>query len=348
MASLSVKFQLEEFDHPSTALTIDQFMALLKSEEDYFVGQELCTKLQTSRLRKIFYDKYGWDTQLIRKAANIQGRYIVILVPATKDNATRKCQRHTAKGPDFQKREVLVREGDWMNPNAGTTPEIYKDNHQQVIANEGYSIDMGHVLAGMDAMNNIEPVAPLPQKLMFLYKLVPHVTSNADAATWIGDLSSITGDMLFHFLQHKQWPNDEAVQAIINEDAPGADMLGNIDSLNVGQMFDISATNGQRVSNILDEYFDAIKKAPRLRYTLFCKAVGITLSGNGTIINRSQWINRYKKQLKACTAFYIASRYSKPAAYWYALIIWLGFYKKKLAYRHILSLLLDAIEHKLA
>src|SRR5437868_2144677 len=65
---------------PEDVLTLSQFLDLLKPEEDYFEGEEENTKVMITRLRKIFYDKWGWDTMLIRNTAAIKGRYEVKIV----------------------------------------------------------------------------------------------------------------------------------------------------------------------------------------------------------------------------------------------------------------------------
>ena len=42
----------------------------------------------------------------------------------------------------------------------------------------------------------------------------------------------------------------------INLDAPGSDMLGNIDGYVIGNCYDIKSTSGKRVTDILSEYYN--------------------------------------------------------------------------------------------
>lgn len=331
--------------HPATALSLPEFLALLSQEEQFFVSEPVGGSTMLTHLRKIFYGTSGWDKELIRGGACIPCRYLVRVVSTVAQHSSTKHRKRTATGTLHQRVEVVVREGDWMNPRAGTQPDIYTDNHQEVILPSGLLCDIGHVLAGMDALSYPAPVAPLPSWLLWMYRLVPHVDDNADAATWIGDLSSITGELFFFHQEQKMYPNADQVQAIIDEGNPAQDMLGNIDSLVVRQLY--SVEDAVRTSSILQDYYTQIETQPKLRYQLFCKAVGIDIDSAGTVTNRAAWIRRYRRQLRSCTAFYVANGYRGPARYRYALTIWLGWINKWLMIDEILSLQLDAIEQLL-
>ena len=56
-------------------LTLTEFIKLLKEEEDYYPGEQHNTKLMITRLRKIFYDKWGWNRELVEGAAHIDTPY---------------------------------------------------------------------------------------------------------------------------------------------------------------------------------------------------------------------------------------------------------------------------------
>ena len=73
---------------PHGVLSLSQFLDLLREEEDYYHGEQTNTKLMITRLRKIFYDKGGWNTQLIRKAAAIEWRYDDKII----DSQRRQCR----------------------------------------------------------------------------------------------------------------------------------------------------------------------------------------------------------------------------------------------------------------
>ena len=336
---------IETYIHPSTALSADEFLTLLKEEENFFAHEAAGGEKMLTHLRKIFYGTSGWDNELIRGGSDIVCHYEIKVVSTIQAHSRSKHRKHNASGTLHNRVEVLVRTGDWMNPNAGTAPDIYKDNHQEAILPDGLICDIGHVLAGMDALSYPAAVAPLPDWMMWLYPLVPHVDSNADAATWIGDLSSVTGEIFFFYIENKKWPSTEQIQAILDEGNPAPDMLGNIDSLAVRQLVEIK--DAERTSDILNEYFLRISKEPKLRYKLFCKATGIEIDQSGTITNRNRWIAKYKRQLKACTAFYVANGYTGAKRYWYALILWLGCYNKKIMVGEMLELQLNAIEQLL-
>jgi len=341
-------FSFFSYPQPEKIIPFLDFLNLLKNEEDYFRGEQQNTKVMITRLRKIFYDKYGWNKELIRKAAHIEGRYNVEIAVSSSQNST-----HTHEAPlqnsriknTHRKRVVMVKDGDWMNPNAGTVPEIYKDSHQQVILPSGAYCDMGHVLAGMDAYNNAMPVTPLPNSLMLFYKLLPHVNKNTDAATWLGDLSSTCGELFSYYINHKVEADSNEKQNIIDETAPAVDMLGNIDSYVIATSYDIATNNGMRVTDILYDYYcNSNNTFRKNRLPLFCEQLGL-LGWNGSEFkNEKTWKAFYSKELKTITAFYVESRFAKIWNYYYAFGIWLGMYNNIVCAHEVVTSLLYALK----
>jgi hypothetical protein len=65
---------------PNDRMSTATFIALLCKEEDYYSGEQEDTCLMITRLRKIFYDQWGWNTELIEGAAAIEMRYVVTIV----------------------------------------------------------------------------------------------------------------------------------------------------------------------------------------------------------------------------------------------------------------------------
>lgn len=331
---------LVDFPSISGALGIERFLDLLRDEENYYPKEQHNTKLMITRLRKIFYDKLGWNRELIRGASTIEGRYNVEIRQDSNANASNKFS-----DSDFRHRVVTVKKDDWMNPNAGSVPEIYKDNHQQVILKSGAYCDMGHVLAGMDAFNYEMVVTPLPTALYFLYPLLPHVNNNADAATWIGDLSSTCGDFLFKYLNSKKPLSLKELQNIIEITSPPADMLGNIDSFVISKSYNINTHNGQRVTEILKDYYcNEESYFLKKRYSVFARIVGLNGWDGHTFENEHKWVRYYSKQLRVTTSFYTFSRGIKPYAYKIALKTWLGFYNKIIRSEQVLDLMLCSLK----
>jgi hypothetical protein len=79
-----VAYAPEPGHKPEDVLTVQQLIDLLREEEDYWAGEQTNTKLMITRLRKIFYDEWGWNSELIRGATDIEQRYVVEIV----DDAT--------------------------------------------------------------------------------------------------------------------------------------------------------------------------------------------------------------------------------------------------------------------
>ena len=336
---------IEETFHPSaeqkSEISFDYFNELLEQEENYFRGQQQCTKLMVTRLRKIFYDIYGWNSELIRGAAKIKGRYEVKLVPE-KDNSNSKGLKTT-----HMVRKVMVRPGDWMNPNAGSEPEIYKDNHQTVTLPSGLTCDMGHVLAGMDAYNYPAPVTPLPKWLFFLKRLFPLVNSNMDIVTWLGDIASSAGEFLYKRIETQKTLSNAELQAIIEEMAPASDMLGDIDPYVICQIYNTNASYGMRVTEIFKDYYSENGKGGyyrKRRCQYFCTLVGLKGWDGEKFSNENEWMKYYLKQLRNNDAFYIFSRCETVKGIFLALITWMRGYKKTLRDKLLLELFLKTLK----
>ena len=100
----------------------------------------------------------------------------------------------------------------------------------------GDFVDVGHVLAGLDAINHPTTVAPY-----YMYEMA----SNVDAVTWAGDLGSVLAECIFQAMKQGRPLTDAEIQAQIDEYAPTQDMLGNVDAYAIGDAFDVAASPRQ-------------------------------------------------------------------------------------------------------
>ena len=297
---------------PHDVLSLSQFLDLLREEEDYYPGEQTNTKLMITRLRKIFYDKGGWNTQLIRKAAAIECRYDDKIVDSSEecDHSIlefSKVRRYKNNKAASKYRCVQYKKNDRVHPElAGKMPEIYKTHHQEVCLPDSHICDIGHVLVTLDALNHPQVVSPLPDSLFFLHKLFPHVGSNVDLGTWLGDIASSAEDFLWTFFSEKRPPTMQEEQNHINRDAPGSDMLGNIDGFVIGHCYNIKSASGKRVTDILDEYYNGspgTEQKSKLRFKIFCELIGLKGFDGKKFSNETEWISSYMKQLRNATAF---------------------------------------------
>src|SRR5438067_9981718 len=105
-------------------LSFSQLLSLLKEEEDYYNGEQNNTKLMITRLRKIFYDQWGWNSELIRGAAKIDMRYDVNILD-TATESTREVTRYKEYQYQPKHREVVYTNHDrvYGSSRAGQTPE---------------------------------------------------------------------------------------------------------------------------------------------------------------------------------------------------------------------------------
>lgn len=320
---------------PNKVLTFEQFIRLLKKEEDYFEEDKFNTRVMITRLRKIFYDGRGWNSQLIKKAAFISGRYKVKTTDCPK---TAKEEERILRKPDkeeyrtlsktdkdgyrilseirrYQKNEyrpkcrlVTYRNNDrvYGNRRAGQIPLIYICDHQDVSLREGYHCDIGHVFAGLDALNNFQKVSPIPDWLFFLRRFFPCADSNADVTTWLGDIATSAAAFVFHFLRNGEPPDEKDEQKYINTCASASDMLGNIDAFVIHNCYNTNVNQGKPVSKILEDYYGNENNETgfrKKRFSIFCKAVGLKNWNGFQFSNEEEWMGYYGDQLRNTTAF---------------------------------------------
>jgi len=167
---------------------------------------------------------------------------------------------------------------------------------------DGEVVDVGHVLAGLDAMNHPTAVAaPLG-----LYEM----SSNVDAVTWAGDLGSVLAEVVFHQSRLRRQLKDAEIQAQIDLCAPPQDMLGNIDAYAIGAGYDISPAAGRPVSDILLDYYGAPATAgsPRSRrFTTFALGIGLGPLGGHMFAMERAWRRRYEREVAHAAALYVGA-----------------------------------------
>lgn len=326
----------------------NDFLSLLRLEEEFFRNEKNDTQTMISRLRKIFYDHAGWDAELIRGAAEIPCRYEPRFVDSRLlDCGANDSGRSKSTARQSLVRVITVREDDWMNPCAGSIPQIFRQYNEGVRLPDGSFCDIGHVLAGMDASLYPAPVAPLRGPFLALRACVPNVDSNLHCATWLGDMSSSAGEFLYESLRLRRPLAVEEMQAIINLYAQGADMLGNIDSVVIPEIYALNTDCGQRVSEIFQDYYCCNGVGHyfmKRRCSLFCNLVGLKGFDGERFENEVRWTRYMVRQLRNTTAFYVFTRFERIAAYTTALAVWLGCFRKTLEIEVLVKVFLAALK----
>lgn len=330
-------------------LTLRQFIDLLKEEEDYYPGEQNNTLLMITRLRKIFYDKWGWDTQLIEGATNINSRYDVKIMDDGNDHSA-EIKRYKQFNYAPKHRSVVYKKDDrvYGDTRTGQPTFIYLNDHQEVVLPDGSYCDIAHILAGIDAANYLQIVSPLPYYITFITYLFPFVGKNIDMATWLGDIGSTSGDLFFYYKLHNKVADMAEEQKLIDINCPGSDMLGNIDAYVIRASYDVKSTNGMRFTEILEDYYFNPKSARKHRFSIYCREVGLGTWDGNHFSRESQWLKYYKSQLRNETSFQVFSvTDEKIHSVWMPLVVWLGFYKKILRGESLLLLYIDALKKEI-
>ncbi len=336
--------------NPSTVLSLKEFLELLKEEEDYWEGEQNNTQLMISKLRKIFYDQWGWNSELIPAVTKVKTRYVTAVVDNKTENS-KKCK--SLSGKDFApKHRTITYSADdriYGDTRVGITPEIYKNDHEEVKLPDGFSCDIAHVLAGMDAHNHPINVSPLPKYISFLDNLFPHVNSSLAIVTWLGDIASISGDYVLRYRKNgKKVLTSSEEQKIIDADAPGSDMLGNIDAYVISNNYEINKTNGLRVTEIFEDYYFNDSSVRKNRISIFCRLIGLKEWNGSSFSNEKDWMKYNHKQLRDNITFQIFSLSDKKLkSLWLPFYIWLSGYREVVKIDELLAILLIELKKEL-
>jgi hypothetical protein len=188
------------------------------------------------------------------------------------------------------------------------TPDIYKN--QEIKLDKGsykdIGIDIGHVFAGLDAINN-------PNQVGFLYGTDIGIDSNVDATTWVGDLGSVLGELLFKRLKEDRLLTPTEAQDIVNEYASPQDMLGNIDAYVIGRSYNMDKSSpAKKVSDILKEYYlgettTKVAQNREHRYSIYASEVGLKGWTGSTFTNENEWLLKYIDQVNDAAALYVGA-----------------------------------------
>ena len=335
---------------PSKSITLIEFIELLRVEEDYWEGEQHNTKLIITRLRKIFYDLWGWDKYLIRGAKDIETRYITTVVGKPTEFSTEI--RHFKKGKSVPKHRVVTYSSHdrvYGDTRVGQSPPIVNKNYQSVRLPSGYYCHVAHILGVLDAFNYPQIASPMPSWLLWLAKLGPHCDYNTDLVSWLDDLAEGESEIINMYRRTGKPLTFEEEQKCIDDGATGADMISDIDGYIIARHFDIGSNNGMRLTDILTEYYtsEAPDAPRRKRCTTFCEMIGLEGWDGNSFSNEEQWLRRNRNQLRDASTFQIFSETGqKILDVWVPLLVWLNFYKKVLKVEKVLASFLAALKNE--
>jgi hypothetical protein len=260
-----------------------------------------------SRLRKIFYGSDGWDKYLIPGAASIPSGYTNYTIdypgyPKYWPTGTTPAGTDLGSveyGFNFKDQNCIPTDGSKMTPDVFWNQEI-----QIECCPSGIIVDIGHVLAGLDAHNNPTEVGfPGLQGIG-----VMTVSSNKDAVTWVGELGSVIAEI--------HWENDKMIssgsqisetemQNIIARLAPPADIIGDIDAYVIAAKYDIST--GMLISDILrDYYLGSGQIHQKHRFSIFASVLNLGWNGTEFTNLEGEKLKQYKNDVQSAAALFTA------------------------------------------
>lgn len=348
---LSKETEVDHRGEPQHSL--EELLVLLREEEDYWDGDQHNTKLMISRIRKIYYDKWGWDKHLIRGAKNVETRYQTKVV-GSPEEGSQPLRRFDKNKASPLHRVITYTDHDRVfgDTRAGQVPLIGKSEYQVVKLPGGYFTHFAHTMGGLDAFNHPQLVTPFPPFLSFLAKLGPHADHNTDLTTWLDEIAEVCADFVFEARRTGGRPISEELQKrFILNDMSGADMVSDIDSYVIARHYDIGASKGQRLTDIIQDYYfsDGVAKSYRdRRASIFCEMVGLKDWNGSQFRNEEEWIQRYRKQLRDTTCFQVNSvTVGSFASYWIPLLIWFNVYRKVIKTEMLLRLFIESLKAKI-
>ncbi len=301
---MTVQQCMDKSTRPEIAFEV--YLGMIASLENEHQDISQNTKLMFTKLRKVYYDNFGWNDELIRGTEHI---------------------------PPFKKIPVGMDSKDHV-----------------VRMSNGDLYDIAHIFAIVDAGNHNGYFTPLPNALMFLHWLFPTVNSRLTASGWLGDLSSDTGQFFLRWKSTKKQLNVAEKQQVVDQYSPCDKMIANADALVIINNYEVSATKGKKVSEILRDYYDAGGKGDMLkkkRYALFADYLGLKGWDGTGFENEKAWMHIYTGQLKTCTAFYLLFFRKKLSTLVWSFLIWVGFYKKEVAVSEVLNSFMVGLKYAL-
>jgi|GEM_PF-3411642 len=184
---------------------------------------------------------------------------------------------------------ILIPGADTGIPEGWKTEEISAIlrglKQTQVIEIAGKQVDIGHLFAGVDAVNH-------PTDINVAYGIAVSMRSNIEATTWSGDLGSVIGEYAMNAGDGKSMndfannPDNTLLNDYFRDNFSTADMNGDIDAYS----FQVD-TSKSVTENLRYYYSDRQGRAASKRYTNFATQVGYLKNGQFDASFRSTVIN---------------------------------------------------------
>ncbi len=225
----------------------DMFMLQFSALENAAIADGYGVTQRITAFRKIFYDSAS--PARTYAGATVGGGAWNILIPGAAS---------TSLPPS------------WTGGTSGLSGAVRYLRDHQVISIGGSQVDMGHVLAGMDAGAHPTSISLAAGTIRF--------RSNKEASTFIGDLGQVVAEYIHGStasFRDTAMVRSSVLDTYYDRFASVPDMAGNVDAYAL--TLDASKTLSQ---NLID-YYTAATGGARRRYTAFAAAIGLgSLSGS--------------------------------------------------------------------
>jgi hypothetical protein len=278
------------------SMSIEECIALIENEEAKFPEKEQHnTKLMLTRLRKIYYGFASWDKYLIKGVKDIKSPY-----PSMSEDAIETSYKNfkTQSGINVK----LVDRISYPKDSLGNAVSLRKDIYsaQEVRLQNGFLIDIGHVLCGLDAYNHKNKVET--PRFLGIPTSFLQIKNNMDAVTWIGDLGSFVAEVYFE-KKSKGICDEKKQQELLNIFVSAPDMAGNLDAFFIAKKYNVASENGKKVSEIFREVYLSNYKFDE-KYASFYQIIGFKNVFSSK--EKQKLMNRYIDEISDAAAFYVA------------------------------------------
>lgn len=281
---------------PGESLTARNFMQSLATLEDLARSDGYDNVQTLSAVRKLFYSSGNWDTV-------IEGAAATGLPPSWSQEANQQI--------------------------------VDGVSSSQVVIINGQSVDIGHLLTGLDAGNH-HTAFSLSKFGMDIFDF----RSNKEFATFVGDLGSVVERYVDERKEEEYFVSLDptALAGHYNDLAGDQDMAGNVDSYSMNYDSSMSLTEN------LMAYYSGESRGDNERYTSFARSIGLGSLQSGSFSGDTP---EFREGLQG-EIYNFAMAYQMREGAWEGISNWGGMYHYSKVSEWVVAYFIEDLQRKVA